>query len=256
MIEENQGERIYVSHTGRMMQVKGIPYVVHSHLLFAGIHQEFLPPEQIIGRLYELGGPAMLLLDDRSADEVGQVATLTPWPSTANEEAREMGYGLYTLSDGALFVKPDYVLTGDEAAALEPQVQVGVVLGGGVEMMGYDSPASVVPGEPLVLTLYWRSIASLPQGAYIGFVHLSDPASALAAQDDHLLGGGRYPVGAWQRGEIVVERYVLPVMADAPVGQYSLRSGVYTWPDLVRLDIDDNPDNVVELGTVEVVATP
>jgi 4-amino-4-deoxy-L-arabinose transferase-like glycosyltransferase len=256
MVEVNQGERVFVSHTGRMMQIKGIPYVPHSHLLFADIQQEFLPPEQIIGRLYEVGGPAMLLLDDRSAAVVGQIADLTPWPSVANEEARELGYGLYTLSDGAPLIKPDHVLVGEEAQAIEPQVRVGTVLGGGVELVGYDGLASVTPGETLVLTVYWRPIAPLPQGTYVGFIHLSDPSSALAAQDDHLLGGERYPLGAWQPGETVVEQYVLPLAADAVVGQYAFRAGIYTWPDLARLEVPGHADNVVELGVVDVEARP
>jgi hypothetical protein len=256
IVAENHGERVYVSSTHKMMRVAGIPYVPHSHFLLADIHQEFLAPAQIIGRLLEDSGPAMLLLDDESAAVVGRVAPLTPWPSAANAEAQQMGYGLYTLDAGAALVKPDHVLTGEEALAVEPKTAVGTVLGGGVELMGYDLPAGTVPGETLPLTVYWRTTASLPQGTYVGFVHLFDPAAALVAQNDHLLGGESYPLGAWQPDEVVVETYGLLVPEDAALGSYALRAGIYTWPDLDRLAVPGHADDIVELGTVEVAPKP
>jgi hypothetical protein len=256
MVELSQGERVYVSNTGTMMRVAGIPYVPHSHLLLADIHQEFLAPSQIIGRLLEAPGPAMLLLDDESAALVGQVAPLAPWPSTANAEAQQLGYGLYTLDAGAALVKPDHVLTGESALAVEPRVVVGAVLGGGTELIGYDMPESAMPGETLLLTVYWRVTASLPQGTYVGFVHLFDPAAALSVQDDHLLGGESYPLGAWRADEVVVETYALEVPEEAVLGHYTLRAGVYTWPDLDRLGVLGHDDDIVELGTVEIVARP
>jgi hypothetical protein len=252
MVVANQGEPVYISNTGKMLDIRGIPYVPHAYLLFADLYQEFLPPEQIIGRLFERPGPAMLLLSDEDVALLGQVAGLERWRGAANEEARYKGYGLYSLDVEVPLVKPDYVWEEAEATGVAPDVPIEIVLGSGVELVGYDVRDRVVPGKPLKLIVYWRAVGAAPEGRYIGFVHLLDPAMSLAAQDDHLLGGDRYPLGAWQLDEVVVERYTLPLPEDAVSGQYALLAGIYSWPDLARFDVPGHPDDVVVLGTVEV----
>jgi len=253
MVRVNRGEPTYISHSLRAMGVSGIPYVPRAHLLFADIDQDFLPPDQIIGRLFQLPGSAFLLVSDEDAAAIGQFARLVRWPGTANEEAHRRGYGFYTLDSEAPLTKPDFVLSGNDALAVVPRVSVGALLGGGIELVGYDAHQSVAAVGALSLDLYWRAAGHVPRGAYMGFVHLIDPRTAiLVAQDDHVLGQDRYPVTAWRAGEIIVDRYVLPVPGDVEPGEYILRAGVYTWPDLVRLDVPGHPDDAVELGLVEI----
>jgi 4-amino-4-deoxy-L-arabinose transferase-like glycosyltransferase len=253
MVKANQGEPVYISTSLRTMGISGIPYVPEAYLLFANIYQEFLPPEQIVGRLFEFPRSAFMLISDEDAATIRRFASLTRRPSAANEEAHRLGYGLYTPDTAVPLVKPDFVLTGNGALDVAPGVPVGVLVGGGVEFIGYDVPASVATGETLTLTLYWRAVGPIPYGTYIGFAHLYDPATmTLVAQDDHVLGQDQYPVNAWQPDEVVVDRYAPRVPDDAAPGRYALRAGAYTWPDLTRLDVPEHPDDVIELGAVDV----
>jgi hypothetical protein len=252
IVEVNQGEPVYVSSTPRMMHVHGIPYVPHAYMLLAGIRQEFLPPEQILGRLYESSDGAFLLVTDDDATMLQQSATLIPWDGAANEKAHLRGYGLYTLDTEKPLIKPDFVLEGEPAQRAAPQATTGAVLGGQIELIGYDVLGEPWPGGVVELAVYWRALGSAPGGIYVGFVHLLDASGALAAQDDHVLGQDRYPVGAWQRDEIVIDRYLLPVPEDASPGEYTLWAGIYTWPDLVRLEVVEHPDDIVELGAFDV----
>ncbi len=249
MVAANRGERVYISYSTSFLNTSGIPYVPQAHLILANIRQDFLPPEQIIGRLFEVPGPATLLLGDADAATIQQVASLTPWPGEANARARARGFGLYTLNTGVPLIKPDYVLTGARALAAAPKIPLGIPIGGGLELIGYDAPERIAAGGTLDLAFYWRRTGPMPAGRYIGFVHLFDSATGtLATQNDHILGEDRYPVNAWQPDEIVVDHFALQV---AP-GQYKLRTGVYTWPDQTRLDAPGHPDNVIELQPVSV----
>ncbi len=253
MVEANQGEPVYISTSMRVMGISGIPYVPRAYLLLANIYQEFLPPEQIIGRLFEFPESAVMLISDEDAASIRQVASLTPWPGAANEEAHWPGYGLYTLDTEPPLIKPDFVLTGNSALDVAPKVPVGVLVGGGIELIGYDAPTSAAAGETLNLTFYWRATEPMPHGTYIGFVHLYNPATTtLIAQDDHVLGQDQYPANAWQPDEVVVDRYALRVPDDTAPGQYALRAGVYTWPDLTRLNVPGHSDDVIELGPMDV----
>ncbi len=253
MVAANDGEPAYISHSLGTMAVKGIPYVPRAYLVLADIRHEFLPPDQIVGRLFELPGAASMLISDQDAEVIRQFAPLTRWAGPANEEAQRRGYGLYILGTGSVLTRPDFVRTGDEALGVAPRVPVGTPIGEGIELIGYDTPTSIPAGEMLHLTVYWKATAPMPSGTYMGFVHLSDPATtALVAQDDHVLGQDQYPLNAWQSQDVVVDHYVLPVPDDVAPGEYALRAGVYTWPNLTRLNVAEHPDDVIELGHVEV----
>lgn len=250
----NRGEPVYISNDGFMLDIIGIPYVPEAFLRFADVRYEFLPPKQIIGRLFESPGPATLLVSDENAAYIRQAAHLVAWAGAANQEAHQAGYGLYVFDATAPLTKPTFVLSGDQASSLTPQKRLQVVAGGALGLMGYDVPDSAAVGGSLELKLYWQLVERPPRDTYVGFIHLYDPATrALAAQDDHVLGRERYPVNAWQPGEVIVERYTLHVPQETAPGQYAVRAGVYTWPDMARLDVPGQPDDVIELGTVHVV---
>lgn len=93
----------------------------------------------------------------------------------------------------------------------------------------------------------------MPPSRYTAFAHLiAADSGQLLAQDDHVLGRERYPLNAWQSGEIIRETYALPVPAGAAAGEYRIALGIYTWPDLIRLTVPGNPDNVAVLAPVYV----
>jgi len=245
------GGRVYIGYDDHIMTISGMPYVPRAHLLFADIYQDFAPAEQIIGQLFEFSEPVTLLLSDDGAATIQQVAALVPWPGDANDEAHWLGYGVYTLDPEVPLTKPDFVLTGNDALNVTPETPIDALIGGKVRLIGYDGPTGGAQEE--TLKFYWQAVGFIPYGTYVGFVHLYDPATAsLIAQDDHVLGQEQYPINAWQPSEVIVDSYSLRLPDDMASGRYALLVGIYTWPDLIRLDIPGHPDDVIELLPVDI----
>jgi hypothetical protein len=252
MVIANRAETVYLGFPDAMLPI-GIPYVPQAHLILASIQQAFISPDEIIGRLFASPGPAMLLLSDSAAAQIGQVAGLVPWPGPANALARQQGYGLYTLDANQPLKKPEFVLTGAEAESVAPQMPLKIAVGIGLELLGYDRTSPIQPGGMLEVKLYWKLQRAMPAGSYMGFVHLLDSSGqTLVAQSDHLLGRTRYPVNAWQADEVIVEDFRLLLPADAASGSYVLRTGVYLWPSLERLSAPGATDDLIPLEPVVV----
>jgi hypothetical protein len=241
---------VYVSETPPMLDVHGIPYVPRAYALFAGAPQAFLPPDRIVGRLFETRGPAHIFMTAEDAAFVGGFAELTPWLSRANEEALSRGFGLYTVRPTAVLTVPAFVRTDVDAA---PDVRSDLVFGGTLQLVGYEAPEAIRGGAWLEVALYWRAVGAVAPGQYVGFVHLYDPRTGeLVAQDDHPLGGALYPAPAWQPDEVVMDHHALSVPEEVSALTYTLRAGVYTWPDLTRLDVPGRVDDVVTLTELSV----
>ena len=224
------------------------PYVPHAAFLLGDVYHEFLSPEEIIGRLYENPGPAYFLLSDGDAAVVGATIPLERIDIPANAAAAPRGFGLYRFAGDEPLAKPDFVL--DAAPdGLEPTT----LFGESVRLLGCEPPPAVAPGETLALNCYWQATGEMKPSRYTAFAHLiAADSGQLLAQDDHVLGRERYPLNAWQSGEIIRETYSLAVPADAAAGEYRIALGIYTWPDLTRLTVPGNPDNVAVFAPVHV----
>ena len=93
--------------------------------------------------------------------------------------------------------------------------------------LGYDLERQpLAPGQSLNLTLYWQALRPVP-GSYKVFTHLLDAGGVVRGQRDQLPRDGQYPTDQWLAGEVVVDRYVLPVDGVAPSGSYRLEIGMY-----------------------------
>lgn len=247
-VANNRGEPVYISTIDELSGVLGTPYVPHAAFLLGDIYHEFLTPEQIIGRLYETPGPAFFMLSDRDAAVVGTTVVLERIAIPANHEASLQGYGLYRFTGSELLTKPDFVLDVAPAGLVST-----TTFSDGVEMLGCEPPQPISAGETLILNCYWQADGELPPNRYVTFAHLIPADSGqLLAQDDHILGQELYPLNAWQPGEVIRETYALSIPPDAAVGEHRIVLGIYTWPDLNRLTVPDNPDNVVMLAPVRV----
>jgi hypothetical protein len=95
-----------------------------------------------------------------------------------------------------------------------------------VKLLGYVLPTRrVEPGDGLPLTLYWQSLAPV----------LDDTLTFAVLLDANLQSRGsvdRYPAGfyspiLWAQGEIVLDRFTVPIAPDAPAGVYALHVGQY-----------------------------
>lgn len=92
-------------------------------------------------------------------------------------------------------------------------------------------------------------VAAASEAEVHWFNHIIGPDGRRWAQVD----GAGYPARAWRAGDVIVLRFgpfVLP--PDAPPGTYTLRVGMYTYPDLVNVSrLDVKGDGLeVELGTL------
>lgn len=87
---------------------------------------------------------------------------------------------------------------------------------------------------------------------YHFFVHLLDGEEHLRSQHD----GVPFPTASWHAGDLVLSRFVLPIPPDLPGGPYSIRTGLYTYPEIQEVPVVDALGNPVEsavlLGTVTV----
>lgn len=130
--------------------------------------------------------------------------------------------------------------------------------GGQVVLLGYDLPAGQVkPGETLPLTLYWQAAKEM-EVSYTVFTHLLDGQGVVWGQQDNLPDGGSYPTTGWTSGEVVIDRYNVPLRPDTPAGRYQLEVGLYDAATGERLSALDEAGRAtgdrVLLGEVEVVS--
>jgi hypothetical protein len=130
-------------------------------------------------------------------------------------------------------------------------------LGSQVRLLGYALNAEqVVPGDTLLLTLYWTALTPMAE-RYTVFTHLLDAQEQILAQMDSEPQGGGLPTDRWAVGQVVQDNYALTVADDAVPGPHVLEVGMYLLETLERLPIHD-PDTGVSmgdrvlLGTVEV----
>jgi len=113
-------------------------------------------------------------------------------------------------------------------------------------LIGYDLSASEVrPGDSLTLVTAWRLARPLPDASL--FAHLLGPDGPLAVAD-----GLGAPGEAWIAGDVLLQRQVIAVPADASPGEYPLVVGVYDQNDWRRL-MTDRGEDAVNLTTVMVL---
>ena len=116
---------------------------------------------------------------------------------------------------GPRFEIPDGVDSRD-AVSLEDKVA----------LLGYDVSPSVKAGESAALTLYWQAQREMDT-SYKVFVHLYDDESGILTQRDRVPGLGARPTSDWQKGEVLADRYYLPIGPDVSAGKYQLAVGLY-----------------------------
>ncbi len=110
-------------------------------------------------------------------------------------------------------------------------------LDGRIDLLGYDLPRDAVKlGQPLELTLYWKSVAP-SRLQYTVFAHLLDASGTLRAQQDAMPRDGALPTSCWRVGEVVSDTLAVYLPADALPGAYTLQVGMYYLPTGQRLPV-------------------
>jgi hypothetical protein len=140
-------------------------------------------------------------------------------------------------------VKLENIALADFApAAFEP------VLFDGLRLEGDYVPALVSQGDDLKVYLWWQFDRAVT-GNDIRFVHVIDSQGNNAAQFDN-------PLGEFAAGSQQLETLTIPT-ADLPLGQYTVYTGWYSYPDLTRRavlsDVPGVRDNLAQIGTFTLV---
>jgi hypothetical protein len=127
-----------------------------------------------------------------------------------------------------------YTSTPGQAEAAQHEQHA--VLGGEVELLGFDLPQRRVrAGEELTLVLYWRAREPL-QTNYQSFAHLTHPTAVSWGQSDALNPGG-LPTTRWPLDRYVQDPHQVRVRPGTPPGEYRLEVGLYTMEDGRRLPV-------------------
>ncbi len=125
-------------------------------------------------------------------------------------------------------------------------------LGEMVALIGYDLQEKEAH---LNLTLYWQALAPLARG-YTVFTHLLDGEGRIWGQKDNPPQGGSFPTTDWSAGDIIVDRYLIPLAPRTPPGRYQIEVGMYDPATGERLPVFDRQGEFVGdrvfLGEVEI----
>lgn len=197
------------------------------------------------------------------------VSTATPWAESVWAHIEEGPVYLPDyrppVRDAGFRLVPEgrfYRVVPPPASDASPSYPLDLWADGRIHIMGYDLVSTTVrAGEPLVLVLY-QSAPEPVEGIWMPFAELG-PVEARWTTDSRLL------TNQWLPGEVVVERYEIPVPFTLPPGEYPLRLGYAdltggreelplsvggTRVELARITVLPNPDRPSERALRELLA--
>jgi hypothetical protein len=195
---------------------------------------------EIVGVAYRFRIPAVAppgsyplvlnVVDEQSGERVGQAMPL----------------GIVTVEElDRNFVLPQQV------------APISAVINDEIELVGYKLVEQTVPaGDKFSLILYWRSL-NFAGSNYTVFVHAIGPDQVMRGQWDSVPLQGNSPTGGWIPGEVVEDRYEIPMTDDAPPWKYDIFVGMYDPVSGKRLSLSSHSapvsDDRVWLTRVQVV---
>lgn len=97
---------------------------------------------------------------------------------------------------------------------------------GRIALLAAELPAAVRPGEPVVVTLRWRTLDAPGRNLSV-YVQVLAPSGRKVGQRDSFPGGGLAPTAYWRAGVELIERITVPLEPDLPPGEYTVLVGLY-----------------------------
>lgn len=99
--------------------------------------------------------------------------------------------------------------------------------GAAAQLLGYsNTPGVLLPGNDLVVNLFWRALAGAADADLASFVQLLDRQGQVAAGWEGPPVAWR-PSTLWQPGELLRSQHTLRLPADLAEGQYTLVAGLF-----------------------------
>lgn len=220
----------------------------------------------------EQPGETAILTEPRLTEAVQDAydGRLPVWGVPSGESVGVPGQGAWVLGQGEPAPAPVRLQLGevwlgylpppgaafDPARLPAPLLERPPRLGEVVELVAVQIERTTVRrGEALAVGLYWRALAPMDR-SYTVFVQAIDARGVKAGQVDRLPCAGECPTTVWRAGDLIGERYDLPIGADAPPGAYRLIAGMYDLTSGENLSWGDDQGNVLgpalPIGTVQV----
>jgi len=142
-------------------------------------------------------------------------------------------------------IAPAYALPARLADDAYVPNQVRITFDNQAELVGYALPQTrVAPGSELRLTIYWRARERMGED-FSMYIRLFDAQDRIIARWDAFPGGGLYPTRVWQPGEIIEDRYRIPIPLDAKAGGGRIEAGLFRRVPLETLAARDPRGNIV-----------
>ena len=123
----------------------------------------------------------------------------------------------------------------------------------GAQLIGYRLAGDLRPGGMIHWTLVWRATRTPTEDVYYHwFNHLLDGQGQMCGQND----GPSLLPAYWRAGDTILNWFDFQIPPDVPLGDYTMRVGMYTYPALQNvplLDAGGVPEGEwVEIGPLQV----
>jgi len=137
-----------------------------------------------------------------------------------------MGSGSGTLPQ-YVRVAPLNMQPAERLSALPAGVTpTALAFSGGIELAGFDlKQTRIRAGDPLDLTLYWRTSGPISDDDRVAITILDDAGRPIVQQDSEPAGGDR-PTSGWAADEYVADTWRLRLPRDLPRGKLRISVGL------------------------------
>jgi hypothetical protein len=97
-----------------------------------------------------------------------------------------------------------------------------------IVLVGHDvAGVEVARGGEVELTLYWRASAPVAEDYFVSVQAINLQTTGKAGQRDGEPGCNRFPTSTWVAGDILFDRYFVPIAEDVEPGPYALFVKMY-----------------------------
>ncbi|GIW07138.1 MAG: hypothetical protein KatS3mg060_1943 [Dehalococcoidia bacterium] len=145
--------------------------------------------------------------------------TVMPEPVSGGSAADQHVLGMVTVERG----RPE------DQASLPFRHTTPAIFGDAIALVGYDIDKPVAAaGETLGVTLYWKALRDGERDltVFTHLIHDGEPTTLYGQRDSQPVFGA-YPTTAWRAGEVIKDRYDIPIDPNAPAGGYRIAVGLY-----------------------------
>jgi hypothetical protein len=109
-----------------------------------------------------------------------------------------------------------------------------------IHLVGHEvANREVMRGGEVELTLYWRADAPVEENYFVSVQAINLQTTGKAGQRDGEPGCNRFPTSTWVAGDIIFDRYFVPVEDDVEPGEYALLVKMYNDAGTLPVDTGD-----------------